>query len=139
MKTLLHLLYKDFLLLIRDKAGLLLLFVMPVVLVLIMTSLQEGVFSVETNTNMPLLVINDDCDSIGNTMENVLRKSDVFDTHTAKDVDSLMNEDDLKKLIANGNYVVGIYIPDSTTARFTDNFKNRLENAFTGKCKNSIN
>jgi hypothetical protein len=34
MKTFLNLLYKDFLLLIRDKAGLLLLFAMPLALVL---------------------------------------------------------------------------------------------------------
>jgi len=69
MKTFLYLLYKDLLLLIRDKAGLLLLFAMPLALVLIMTSMQDGIINVVTNTEVSLLLINDDKDSIGNAIE----------------------------------------------------------------------
>ena len=74
MRVLLTLLYKDFLLLIRDKAGLILLFVMPMALVLIMTSMQDGVMSADKNTDISLLVLNEDCDSIGNTMEKELKE-----------------------------------------------------------------
>jgi ABC-2 type transport system permease protein len=138
MKTFFHLFYKDILLLIRDKAGLLLLFIMPLALVLIMTSMQDGVMSANMDTDISLIVLNDDGDSIGNTMQKKLKKSDVFNTQIAKEIDSSMTEDDLSKLIADGKYLVGIYIPDSTTEHLTENFKNKLENAFNGNPADSI-
>ena len=75
MKTFLSLLYKDFLLLLRDKAGLFLLFVMPLSLVLIMTSMQDGMMKSVINTNVSLLLLNNDKDSLGNAIEKELQKS----------------------------------------------------------------
>ena len=137
MRVLLTLLYKDFLLLIRDKAGLILLFVMPMALVLIMTSMQDGVMSADKNTDISLLVLNEDCDSIGNTMEKELKESDVFSTHLAKNIGKEMTEQKIKDLVAKGKYLVGIYIPQNTTKKFTDNFTNELRDSFTGKNNDS--
>ena len=39
MRTILNLIYKDYLVIIRDRGGLAMLFIMPLALVLIMTSL----------------------------------------------------------------------------------------------------
>lgn len=138
MRTFFHLLYKDILLLIRDKAGLLLLFLMPLALVLIMTSMQDGVMSVNMDTEISLILLNDDEDTIGNTMQKELKKADVFNTKIAKEIDSSMTEDDLIKLVANGDYLVGIYIPDSTTENLAEVFQNKLENAFKGYPADSL-
>ncbi len=138
MKTFFHLLYKDILLLIRDKAGLLLLFLMPLTLVLIMTSMQDGVMSANMDTEIALILLNDDEDTIGNTMEKELIKADAFNTKIGKEIDSSMTEEDLIKLVANGNYLVGIYIPDSTTENLAEVFKNKLENAFKGNPTDSL-
>ena len=138
MKTFLHLLYKDFLLLIRDKIGMVLIFLMPLALVLIMTSMQDGVMSVDLNTHISLLVLNHDNDSIGNKMESELSNSDVFNTHLADDIDTAMLEKDLKALITKGDYLVGVYIPDSTTIRYTHNFKAIIENALKNDTTDSI-
>ena len=132
MKTFLYLFYKDFLLLIRDKAGILLLFAMPLALVLIMTSMQDGVISAVTNTEISLIVLNDDNDSIGNAIEKELKKSIVFNTVIAKDLDSALSEEKLKTIISHGDYLVGIYIPDSTTTKYINQFSSRLESAFFG-------
>ena len=138
MKTFFHLFYKDILLLIRDKAGLLLLFLMPLALVLIMTSMQDGVMNANEDTDISLIILNEDGDSIGNTMQKELIKSDVFNTQIAKDIDSSITENDLAKLIAEGKYLVGIYIPDSTTENLVENFQNKLENAFKGNPADSV-
>ena len=55
MIKLFSLIYKDFLLLIRDKAGLVFLFVMPLVLVLVMTGMQEGAFENATKNSISVI------------------------------------------------------------------------------------
>ena len=129
MKTFLNLLYKDFLLLIRDKAGLLLLFAMPLALVLIMTSMQDGIINVVTNTEVSLLLINDDKDSIGNAIEKELSQSTVFNTVNGRELNPFMTEDDLRHNISKGKYLVGIYIPDSITQTYILHFTHKIEKA----------
>lgn len=138
MRMFLSLLYKDFLLLLRDKAGFLLLFLMPLSLVLIMTAMQDGMMKTVTNTNVSLLLLNNDCDSIGNVIEEELQKSAVFNIQLAKDIDSAMTEQGLIDLIAKGEYMIGIYIADSTTVVFMDNYKHKLLNAFIGENVDSL-
>ncbi|HOS16915.1 MAG TPA: ABC transporter permease [Bacteroidales bacterium] len=138
MKTFLNLLYKDFLLLIRDKAGLLLLFAMPLALVLIMTSMQDGIINVVTNTEVSLLLINDDKDSIGNAIEKELSQSTVFNTVNGRELNPFMTEDDLRHNISKGKYLVGIYIPDSITQTYILHFTHKIEKAMMG-CNNTNN
>ena len=56
MKRLISLIYKDFLLLVRDKAGLVFLFAMPLVLVLVMTGMQEGALESATSKSISLII-----------------------------------------------------------------------------------
>ena len=79
MKRLINLIYKDFLLLIRDKAGLVFLFVMPLVLVLVMTGMQEGALESATKNSISLIVLDSDKDEIGLTVEKELQEKDMFD------------------------------------------------------------
>jgi ABC-2 type transport system permease protein len=51
---------KDALLLIRDKVGLLLMFAMPIILVLVITSIQNATFELVNENKIPLLVCNKD-------------------------------------------------------------------------------
>jgi len=55
-----YLLYKDFLLLIRDVAGLLLMFLMPILLVILMSSLQNSTLNIVNDVHVPLLLVNHD-------------------------------------------------------------------------------
>ena len=48
-----------------------------------------------------------------------------------------MTEHKIKDLVAKGKYLVGIYIPQNTTKKFTDNFTNELRDSFTGKNNDS--
>ncbi|MDD2771883.1 MAG: hypothetical protein PHU19_06625, partial [Bacteroidales bacterium] len=77
MKKFRYLLYKDYLLLKRDLAGLLLMFLMPVVLVILMTLLQESTFRAITDASVPLILINNDKGELGKAIDKELEASGV--------------------------------------------------------------
>ena len=73
-----YLLYKDFLLLIRDVAGLLLMFLMPILLVILMSSLQDSTFNVVNDVHVPLLLVNKDKGELGNAIDKEITRSGIF-------------------------------------------------------------
>ncbi|MCL2072715.1 MAG: ABC transporter permease [Marinilabiliaceae bacterium] len=126
------LLYKDFLLLIRDKAGLALLFLMPLFLVMIMAYLQESTFNTITESRVPMLLLNADRDSLGNAVENYIISTNIFDVHTQIGNDSL-TEIDLERAVARGEYRIGIVVPKNTTANIRRQVHKIVHNAFFNK------
>ena len=108
------LLYKDFLLLIRDKAGLALMFLMPLALVMLMTYLQDNAFNTITESRVPLLLFNADRDTLGNAVEQKIMATNIFDIHTKIGNDTL-TEAALERAVARGEYQIGIVIPENTT------------------------
>lgn len=126
MKRFWSLVYKDFLLLIRDKIGLLFLFAMPLILVLVMTGMQEGAFSDKADKSISLLIVDRDCDTIGATITRELQGESLFNVTLAKDIDTAMTEAQLQDLVARGKYLLGIYIPDSTTQRIRERAANSM-------------
>jgi ABC-2 type transport system permease protein len=109
------LLYKDTLLLIRDKAGLAMMFLMPLALVMIMAYLQDNAFNTINESRVPLLLLNADRDSLGNAVEQNIIATNIFDIHTKIGNDSL-TEAALERAVARGDYQIGIVIPQNTTA-----------------------
>ena len=131
MKKVIILLYKDFLLLIRDRAGLALSFLMPMILVLIMTTIQDSTFKSINETRIPLILLNNDQDSLGNTIENELLKSKIFQISTKinkKNVDPSV----LKKSVASGKFQIGIIIPAHTTSGIRKSIRKNISLAFSG-------
>ena len=51
---------KDILLLLRDRAGLAMLFIMPAALIIIMTLLQDSTFKALEERQLPVLVVDND-------------------------------------------------------------------------------
>ena len=129
MSRFLALLYKDFLLLARDKAGLLFLFLMPMALVLVMTGMQEGAFSSHANKHIALIIADQDADTVGVTITRKLQQESLFEVSIADDVEKGMTEERLKELVTQGKYLIGIYIPDSTTHRIRDNAASTINDA----------
>ena len=69
---------KETLLLIRDKAALAMLFIMPMALILIMTLLQDGTFKRLEEKMLSVLVLNYDLDSFGNEIVEGLTNAGNF-------------------------------------------------------------
>lgn len=129
MKKLIILIYKDFLLLVRDKAGLVFLFVMPLVLVLVMTGMQEGALDSASTNAISLVILNSDQDEIGTTVEKELQEKDLFNVTVA---DATMTEDEVQQLVRKGTYLIGIYIPENTTSKIQGNVQKSIAAAFAG-------
>jgi len=110
MRTFFTLLYKDFLLLVRDAAGLCLMFLMPVALVLLMTFLQNNLMDTLSETKISALLLNSDHDTLGNAIEEEMKKSESFDLQQ-----SGKSEKELKNAVARGEYMIGIVIPQGAS------------------------
>ena len=69
MRKFRFLLYKDYLLLKRDTAGLLLMFLMPAILVVLMALLQDSTYKSLTEASVPLLLVNRDQGELGEAID----------------------------------------------------------------------
>jgi ABC-2 type transport system permease protein len=106
---------KECLILLRDKAGLAMLFVMPMALIIISSLMQEyGWNSISKDPVIQILYINNDKDSLGYNIEKGLKSSGSFEV-----IDSLeklpVTESAAKAAVAKGDYLIAIVIPEGTT------------------------
>ncbi|MGB5896206.1 MAG: hypothetical protein WBG58_18675, partial [Ignavibacteriaceae bacterium] len=60
--------HKEFLLLVRDRAGLALMFLMPLALVIVITIIQDNTFKIVSNSKISLILVNNDQGDIGKTI-----------------------------------------------------------------------
>lgn len=123
------LLYKDFLLLFRDRAGLALMFGLPLVLVLLITYLQDSTFNTINETRVPLLLLNADGDTLGNAVEHKINATGIFDIHTKIGSDTL-TEVAVMRAVARGEFLLGIFIPPNTTVNIRRTIQTDILKAF---------
>ena len=80
MYKLLATILKDFRILLRDKVGLTLIFMMPVALALIITAVQNSTFELVNHNKMKLLLCNKDNGDASRQLVLAIEKSGMFDT-----------------------------------------------------------
>lgn len=97
--------YKEFLLLTRDLGGLAILFVMPLVLIITITIIQEGTFKSLNNTKIPILVVDYDSGKISKNIIEGLTNAATFDVYIQDD------ELEAKEMVFKGDYQLAIIIP----------------------------
>ncbi|MBP1669952.1 MAG: type transporter [Bacteroidetes bacterium] len=125
------LIYKDILILIRDRGGLAMLFIMPVALVVIMTGLQDSTFRSLNERGISLLLLNQDEDSLGLTIEKKIRASAIFSVHTPDDSKELTGLQ-VKEAVASGHYQIGLIIPRNSTQQIRDRVKKNVTTILSG-------
>ena len=112
---------KEALILLRDKAGLIIVFLMPMVLIIIMSLLQEvGYSSINRETQVDVLFLDHDNDSLGIKIRRGLLGSNYFnllDSVNGKPV----TESEIKEAVKKGDYVIGIVIPPGVTKKIRSN------------------
>jgi len=119
---------KEILVLIRDMAGLAILFVMPMVLIFVMTLIQDSTFRKLDETNLEVLVVNNDLDSLGMAIEQGLASTGFFSVKTSLD-DQNISEQVLHQNISEGNYQIGILIKEGSTKALREKAKILIEKA----------
>ena len=75
-------LIKEFRLLIRDRVGLAVMFLMPIILVIIMTSIQNSTFELINDNKISLLISNNDTSDVSKDFISTLEKSGLLFDHS---------------------------------------------------------
>lgn len=96
---------KEVLLLKRDLGGLVILFVMPLVLIITITLIQDSTFKTVNDSKIPILVVDNDNGEVSKVIRKNLEESNSFE------VISKSNENEAKNLVFKGKYQLAIVIP----------------------------
>ena len=132
MRKYLSICRKEMLLLIRDKSGLAMLFIMPVVLIVISSLMQEfGWSSLTKDPSVQVLFVDNDHDSLGMKIKNGFKGSGTFEV-----VDSL-NHKPLTSVIAKnavkkGDYLIAIVVPKGATRTMRANVRLTVAKTLAG-------
>jgi len=102
--------YKEFLLLTRDIGGLAILFLMPILLVITITTIQDGTFKIIKETKIPVLWVDSDKGEIAKTIYDGLANSQTLD------LIENTSEADAKELVFKGDYQLAIVIPENLSS-----------------------
>lgn len=106
--------YKEMLLLKRDFGGLVILFVMPLVLIITITLIQDSTFKTVSDSKIPVLLIDNDKDVISNSVKDNLSESGSFEVITKLN-DQNITEEIAKEAVFKGKYQLAIVIPENLT------------------------
>ena len=111
---------KEILLLLRDKVGLSILFLMPMALIFVMTLIQDAAFKTINEKGIPIVFVNNDHDSLGILIEQGLRNNDLCTFYDSIDGKPATIEL-AQKAVAEGKFLVGIVIPKNATEAIRKN------------------
>ena len=101
---------KEFLLLKRDLGGLIILFIMPLVLVITVTLIQDSTFKTVSDSKIPILLVDKDKGTVSKTVFDNLEKSNLFSVVTQID-NKPITEDVAKENVYKGKFQLAIVIP----------------------------
>ncbi|KUJ62610.1 ABC transporter [Flavobacteriaceae bacterium CRH] len=122
---------KEFLLLRRDLGGLIILFVMPLVLVITVTLIQDSTFKTVSDSKIEILLIDNDKGDVSKTVFENLEKSSLFTVVTKID-NQPITEEIAKEAVYRGKYKLAIVIPSKLSvdlqAKIDQNVDNILSN-----------
>lgn len=112
---------KDLRLLLRDKVGLILMFAMPILLVLVITSLQNNTFKIVNDHQVPLVIFDHDADELSFQLREQLQNISMFDIS----VDRISrDQEEIATSIKNTDALVGLVIKKGFSNRVTQNAEN---------------
>ena len=131
MRILFRLAYKDYLVIVRDRGGLAMLFLMPLALVLIMTSLQDNTFRALNESGIRMVILNGDRDSLGIAIEQEITRSNFFNIQHEID-HKTPTEHSIREAVAAGRFQIGMIIPPGATQHIREQVKNSVAGLFSG-------
>ncbi|MCK6649524.1 MAG: ABC transporter permease, partial [Bacteroidia bacterium] len=107
---------KELLILLRDKGGLAIMFLMPMAMITIMALIQDAPFKDYQEMKIPLLLVNKDTGSLGKAIEKGLNESKIFEINK-----QTLNDTEVKQTVKKGDFEIGILIPENATQQLNQN------------------
>ncbi|SMO53213.1 ABC-2 type transport system permease protein [Flavobacterium resistens] len=118
---------KEFLLLKRDLGGLIILFIMPLVLVITVTVIQDSSFKTVSNTKIPILLVDYDNGSVSKTVFDNLEKNQLFTVITQID-NKPITEEVARENVYKGKFQLAIVIPKNLSVDLQAKVDQNVEN-----------
>ncbi len=120
---------KDIRILTRDKLGLVFMFVMPIVLAIVITAVQNSTFEMLNTNTVPMLMCNRDTGEAGRQMEAAIVKVGMF---KLKQVEVGQTDKQISDRMHAKDAVIAIIIPED----FTQKLKQKAEETAKKALKN---
>ncbi|WP_343635262.1 ABC-2 transporter permease [Fluviicola sp.] len=120
MKKLKASIWKEILLVLHDKVGLLLMYLMPLLLVFIITIVQNSAFQIVNENKLTVLISNQDKGSLGDSLVKALVYSGSFNIKR----NNQLSESAVKRTTIDEDAMLGIYIPSNFSERLASNADN---------------
>ena len=111
---------KEMLILLRDRVGLAILFIMPMILIFVMTLIQDSAFRSLNEKGIPIVFVDNDKDSLGIAIKAGLKNSNLCSFHDSINGQPAKDES-AKQAVADGKFLVGIIIPKNATTAIRNN------------------
>lgn len=102
--------YKELLLLLRDAGGVAILFIMPVLLLIVITSIQDSTFKTISDFKLPVLLVDNDKGEVSKNIKDNLADSNSFD------IILMDSEEKAKKAVFSGKQQLAIIIPENLSS-----------------------
>lgn len=126
MHKLLASIKKEILLLFRDWGGLGILFIMPAILLIVITLIQQSTFQDNHKSLMPLVLVNNDQGEIGETVEE-----NISNTENLKLInqwkDQKIDENLAQQLVSDGKYQIALIIPEGLSDNLNVKINSNVE------------
>jgi len=102
---------KEFLLLLRDPGGLIILFIMPIVLVVAITLIQDATFKSISSNSIEILLVDKDNGKLSQEIQKSF--SEIEFLEPISKIDSVpLTEEKASLLVASGDYQLAVVIPE---------------------------
>lgn len=112
---------KEILLLKRDIGGIVIIFVMPLLLIVTITLIQDSTFKNLEGSKIPIIFIDQDKSEVSKNIEAELENSKTFQLLTN------FNEKSAQDAVFSGDYQMAIVIPENLTKDLNSNIDSKVQ------------
>lgn len=119
---------KDIRVLWRDKPGITLMFIMPIMLVIVLTNIQNSTFQLMSKNKLPILICNKDTGKISSQLIAVIGKIGMF---KATQVSGSQNEKQMSDAMHEQDALLGVIIPANFSSKVRAKSKSIAAKALT--------
>jgi ABC-2 type transport system permease protein len=112
---------KEIQLLKRDSGGIVIIFLMPLLLIITITLIQDSTFKNLEGSKIPIIFIDNDKSEISKNIKQELQRSKTFDLLTNYDEKSAQNA------VFSGDYQMAIVIPENLTKDLNSNIDSKVQ------------
>lgn len=118
---------KELLLLWRDPGGIVIIFVMPLMLIVTITLIQDSTFKNFEDTKIPIILVDNDKGEISKNVIQSIQDSKSFEIISQKG-NQKFDENSAKKAVFNGDYQMAVIIPKNISSDLNTNINFKVEN-----------